>query len=117
MWEVGAEIRVKLVQILVNRRCSCPGRSVASAVPTGLFTYMGLVMRVFIDGVEYAPVSLCNPSAEQIATALIERYMGKIKKGDWQRLANILQVCVSEDMNEPTVMETVSEILKTLEPI
>ena len=73
----------------------------------------GVVMRskVIIDGVEYVPVSKSNPNAKQIAIALIERYMGKFDESEWESLANELQVCVSEDMNQPTVMETVAEIL------
>lgn len=72
-----------------------------------------VVMRskVIIDGVEYVPVSESNPNAKQIAIALIRRYMGKFDESEWKSLANELQVYVSEDMNQPTVMETVVEIL------
>jgi hypothetical protein len=72
-------------------------------------------LMVVIDGVEYAPVSESNPSAKQIAIALIQRYMGKFDESQWQALAEELQVCVSEDMKEPTVMQTVSEILAAIE--
>lgn len=71
--------------------------------------------KVIIDGIEYVPVSESNPNAKQIATALIERYMGKFDESEWERLANDLQVCVSEEMNEPTVMQTVAEILAATE--
>ena len=73
--------------------------------------------RVIVDGVKYAPVSESNPNAKQIATALIERYMGKFDESEWEKLANELQVCVSEDMDEPTVMQTVLEILAAMEPV
>lgn len=74
---------------------------------------MRFVMRskVIIDGVEYVPVSKSNPNAKQIAIALIGRYMGKFDESEWESLADELQVCVSEDMDQPTVMETVAEIL------
>lgn len=74
----------------------------------------GVVMRpkVIIDGVEYVPVSESNPNVKQIAIALIERYMGKFDESEWERLANELQVCVSEEMDEPTVMQTVAEIIE-----
>lgn len=68
--------------------------------------------KVIIDGVEYVPVSESNPNAKQIAIALIERYMGKFDESKWEELAHELQVCVSEDMKEPTVMQTVAEILE-----
>lgn len=67
--------------------------------------------KVIIDGVEYVPVAESTPNAKQIATALIERYMGQFDESEWEKLANELQVCVSEEMNEPTVMQTVAEIL------
>lgn len=70
--------------------------------------------KVIIDGVEYVPVSESNPNAKQIAIALIRRYMGKFDESEWESLANELQVCVSEDMNQPTVMETVAEILAAM---
>jgi hypothetical protein len=70
---------------------------------------------VIIDGVEYVPVSESNPNAKQIAIALIERYMGKFNEEEWESLATELQVCVSEDMKEPTVMQTVAEILEAMQ--
>jgi hypothetical protein len=74
-----------------------------------------LRLKVVIDGVEYAPVSESNPNAKQIAIALIRRYMGKFDESQWEVLAKELQVCVSEDMKEPTVMQTVSEILAAMD--
>jgi len=70
--------------------------------------------RVIVDGVEYVPVSESNPNAKQIATVLINRYMGAFDESRWEELANELQVCVSEDMKEPTVMQTVAEILEAM---
>jgi hypothetical protein len=74
-----------------------------------------LRLKVVIDGVEYVPVSESNPNAKQIAIALIRRYMGKFDESQWEVLAEELQVCVSEDMKEPTVMQTVSEILAAMD--
>jgi hypothetical protein len=74
-----------------------------------------LRLKVVIDGVEYVPVSESNPNAKQIAIALIRRYMGKFDESQWEVLAEELQVCVSEDMKEPTVMQTVSEILTAMD--
>ena len=74
-----------------------------------------LRLKVVIDGVEYVPVSESNPNAKQIAIALIRRYMGKFDESQWEALAEELQVCVSEDMKEPTVMQTVSEILAAMD--
>jgi hypothetical protein len=75
-----------------------------------------MTSKVIIGGVEYVPVSESNPNAKQIAIALIKRYMGKFDESNWEELANELQVCVSEDMNEPSIMQTVAEILKATVP-
>ena len=81
----------------------------------GMIKKTNLRLKVVIDGVEYAPVSESNPNAKQIAIALIRRYMGKFDESQWEVLAKELQVCVSEDMKEPTVMQTVSEILAAMD--
>ena len=72
------------------------------------------MVKVIIDGIEYVPISQSNPNAKAIAIALIERYMGKFDHSEWEALANELQVCVSEEMKEPTIMQTVGEILAKL---
>lgn len=70
---------------------------------------------VIINGVRYVPVMDSTPTAKQIATALIERYMGKFKEADFDRLSHELQVYVGEDSNEPSVAETVAEIIAVMD--
>jgi ribosomal protein S17E len=73
--------------------------------------------KVVIDGIEYVPVLDSGPTIKQIATALIERYMGKFDDKDFDELANTLQVYVTEDVNQPTVAETMAEIVRAVKSI
>ena len=70
--------------------------------------------RVIIDGVEYVPIMESNPSAKQIATALIEQYMGKFDDSDFEELAKTLQVCVTEEVESPTVLEMTARIMRAI---
>ena len=70
--------------------------------------------RVIIDGVEYVPIIESNPSAKQIATELIEQYMGKFNDSDFEELAKTLQVCVTEEVESPTVLEMTARIMRAI---
>lgn len=71
-------------------------------------------MEVKITGVRYLPVAKSNPSAEQIARAIMKWFWGELPEDlDWETEAKELRVSCSdsEDGNCPTVMEVVAEIL------